>query len=327
LKVTPLPSGLLVPMTLLNNDYYFSISETNVGISIFKTNGNTEGTIEVKRVEGPGSFGLSNPMAISDKCLFFLDDEISGSELWVTDGSEQGTKLVKDINPRSTSSVAANDITNAVIQNKIYFAAEDGIHGKELWVSDGTTEGTLLAFDIMQGSEGSNPFFLRVIKENLFFGASNINGSKMYFWNSSLSQPELIDVDNPSNFTLVDNTVYFLADSELLGRELWKYELEEEAAGEEEIDDIPPVITSVNSPQNETTEIKFYPNPFLTQINVEVPDSGKIRIRDLLGRTLKEVQVFPGSVVLNELVDLTAGIYVFEFTSEHIKQQMRVVKR
>lgn len=328
LKVTPLPSGLFVPMTFLNNDYYFAISQNNVGISIFKTNGTSGGTIEVKRVEGSGSFGLFNPLALLDKMAFFLDDGITGRELWVTDGSEQGTILVKDINPGLTSSVASNDITNAVIQNKIYFAANDGVVGKELWVSDGTTEGTLLAFDLIQGSESSNPSFLRAINENLFFGANNMNGSKMYFWNSSLQLPEFFDVSNPSNFTLVDNTVYFLANSELFGRELWKYNLPvEEEEVEEEIDDIPPVITSVNKPQNETTEIKLYPNPFLTQINVEVPDSGKIRVRDLLGRTLKEVQVVRGSVIFNELSNLTAGIYVFEFTSEHIHQQMRVVKR
>ncbi len=50
-------------------------------------------------------------------------------------------KMVKDINPGIASS-GVHDIT--VSGGKIFFSADDGIHGQEIWVSDGTDAGTFM---------------------------------------------------------------------------------------------------------------------------------------------------------------------------------------
>jgi ELWxxDGT repeat protein len=88
--------------------------------------------------------------------LFAADDGEHGYELWRSDGIENHTKMVKDINPGSYGS---NPQYLTYFQGKVYFSADDGDHGTELWVSDGTNNGTFMLRDIRKGSSSSFPSF------------------------------------------------------------------------------------------------------------------------------------------------------------------------
>jgi ELWxxDGT repeat protein len=63
--------------------------------------------------------------------LFFREYKATqGVELWSSDGTAAGTKLVKDINPGSANSTPLW-LTN--VAGKLFFEADDGTHGRELW--------------------------------------------------------------------------------------------------------------------------------------------------------------------------------------------------
>ena len=70
-----------------------------------------------------------------------------------SDGTADGTVMVKDINPGGSSV----PLGFASVGNMLYFTANDGVNGRELWKTDGTSAGTVLVKDINSGLADSKP--------------------------------------------------------------------------------------------------------------------------------------------------------------------------
>jgi len=95
--------------------------------------------------------------------------------LWKSDGTSDGTVMVKDIYSGFSGSFPSY---LTVVGNSLYFRANDGTNGTELWKSDGTSAGTVMVKDIKSGSGGSNPASLTAIGSTLYFEATD--GSNGY---------------------------------------------------------------------------------------------------------------------------------------------------
>jgi ELWxxDGT repeat protein len=67
--------------------------------------------------------------------------------------------LVKDIFPGSSSS---NPQSPTPMSGVLYFHADDGVHGDELWRSDGTAGGTYLLRDL-DPTNATIPSFLTAV--------------------------------------------------------------------------------------------------------------------------------------------------------------------
>lgn len=78
----------------------------------------------------------------------------TGAEPWITDGTPLGTQVLLDIVPGALGSSPAEFIGHA---GKVYFTADDQVHGRELWVTDGTSAGTQLVHDSVPGPQGLDP--------------------------------------------------------------------------------------------------------------------------------------------------------------------------
>ena len=102
-----------------------------------------------------------------------------GVELWKSDGTEVGTFMVKDINPKGDSN--PGPLIN--LNGTLYFSADDGSHGRELWRSDGTEQGTYLFKEINTdpNSGASDPADLATVNGALFFTADDgIHGRELW---------------------------------------------------------------------------------------------------------------------------------------------------
>src|SRR5947207_2036666 len=94
-----------------------------------------------------------NWVVLNGKLLYSGRDS-KGDELWSTDGTPGGTRLLADIHPSFASSSPGPGI---VYHGKYIFAADDGIDGTELWSTDGTPAGTTFFKDLNPGSNSSYP--------------------------------------------------------------------------------------------------------------------------------------------------------------------------
>lgn len=117
---------------------------------------------EIKIREASNSFalGTGDPQftQVEDKMFFVASTAQNNAniELWLTDGSTSGTRLVKDVRLGINAGLSNTGVGNFLTQvgNKLFFFANDGVTGFELWVSDGTAGGTSLVKDINAGNSG-----------------------------------------------------------------------------------------------------------------------------------------------------------------------------
>ncbi|HEV7766653.1 MAG TPA: carboxypeptidase regulatory-like domain-containing protein [Thermoanaerobaculia bacterium] len=101
--------------------------------------GITDGTTAGTNVFAIPSARFSHTLEVAGSFAFFQRASEHGTELWRTDGTEQGTTMVKDILPGSFGSGPGDFVS---IGDRVLFSADDGRHGREPWITDGTAEGT-----------------------------------------------------------------------------------------------------------------------------------------------------------------------------------------
>ena len=141
-----------------------------------------------------------------------------------------GANLVKDINPNTTTEIqgsqtvtvgiGSNPSNLTAIGNTLYFSADDGFGGVELWRSDGTEAGTTLVKDINTTfSNNSSPNNLTQVGNILYFTADNgVNGTEL--WQSDGTEAGTVLVQdlvagslgsNPANLISFNNRLFFRA--------------------------------------------------------------------------------------------------------------------
>ena len=218
-------------LTAVGSTLYFSANDGTNGTELWKSDGTAAGTVLVKDIRpGSGSASPGNLTAVGSALYFSANDGSNGTELWKSDGTAAGTVLVKDIRPGSSGAFSNSPPDLTAVGSTLYFSANDGTNGVELWKSDGTDVGTILVNDINTGDGNSFPDDFSGIDGVVYFAAyDGVNGRELWRSDGSVHGTYLladigtvVDSSTPSQVVTTGGTSYFIANNGRNGRELWK---------------------------------------------------------------------------------------------------------
>ncbi len=166
-----------------NGKTYFQLSTTNeVGsYNLYASDGTPSGTNVVKVFNSFMEVFGKNKFVFNNK-LYFVCNVNFNQEFWFTDGSSEGTQILKEINQGNASGIPFHNYNiYPVINNAFYFTADNGID-EGLWMSNGTTDGTLavtLPNSIVSG-DANNEYLIEL--NNYLYFVANYNESGNELW-------------------------------------------------------------------------------------------------------------------------------------------------
>jgi ELWxxDGT repeat protein len=322
---------------------YFTAADsaTNKGGELWVTNGTPAGTLLVKDIY-PGTNG-SNPflfdaIIIGNKFFFPATTGTNGMELWGSDGTLAGTTLIKDINPGTASSNlfilknynfttnSPNFSDTSTFHGKIFIIADSLASGRELWITNGTTAGTLQVKNIGPKKKSGivdSTFSYFYTSAALYFSANDsIKGLEP--WKSNGTNAGTINVANISPGTkssfplflfIFNNQLYLNANNG--DNTLGKTDLFKVTATVLPLYNLL-VVSEKLELLEDALDLNLSPNPVQSQLNLKfsATEAGNVSIRifDDNGKTLLQ-QNLGNNKSINQTINVSTlpqGLYFLQ---------------
>jgi len=176
----------------INGRMFFVGSEQTIQNELWISDGTPTGTVLLKDVRpGSNDARISN-LTNADGILYFTaDDGVHGNELWRSDGTPNGTVLVSDLNTTPTGGFpgSSNPTELTSLNGVLFFLANNGRNGSQLWRTNGTARGVTRVSGIDPGAPVSSPSGLTVWNNRLLFAGNSKVGREL--WSLHAAPPAL----------------------------------------------------------------------------------------------------------------------------------------
>ena len=178
----------------------------------------------VRDIDTTGGSSPSELTRYKGQLFFTARTPSKGRELWKSDGTRTGTKLVKDIDPGAANS-GPRDLT--VVDGKLFFVAHHPVRGFKLYVTDGTASGTRMLW--RASADYSNPDGLTKVGKTLFFQAKHPRkGYELWKSDGTKAGTRLLkDIakgvpdSDPGSFVRLGSWLFFVVEKDGRGQ-IWK---------------------------------------------------------------------------------------------------------
>ena len=181
---------------------YFEADDGITGSELWKSDGTADGTVLVTDINPQAESSYPRNLTVMNGALYFTaNNGRDGAELWKTDGSAAGTLMLKDITPAAPWNAPPADNNYRPLDLKafngtLYFQANNGERGYELWKSDGSSAGTVLVKDINPATTGPNA-------PSSFGGFVELNGALYFSATNNEHGSELWKTDGTADGTVM----------------------------------------------------------------------------------------------------------------------------
>lgn len=214
------------------NKMYFNGNNGTSGWELFSCD--TANNIILEADINPGA-GNANPVyftSYNNIIYFFAATPSYGYELWQYNPATATAARLTDLNPGPDSSVAGSGTGIIPFKGRLYFAANDGLHGEELFAYDPATGNTALIADINPGIKKTTPASFLTSADKLYFSAAfAAYGRELYSYNGTDTPVRLTDLvadtaDGvyPADMAWYRNRIVFSGRNAGTGWELFAYD-------------------------------------------------------------------------------------------------------
>lgn len=228
-------------LTPIGNEVYFwSLADDKGTTDLWKTDGTPNGTVLVKSFDSPSNGPAPNgtsfgAMAVLNGVMYFsAGDSARDYGLWRSDGTTAGTYAVKNIIIEPPAVLFPRALIDLTAHNgQLFFVANDGAHGFQLWHSDGSAAGTATVSDFNAGAGTGVTSTLFDAAGTLVFAADDgVHGPELWSTDGTGAGTHPIADVAPNLFyasgdtlPVLNGRVFFPADDGAHGLELWSADL------------------------------------------------------------------------------------------------------
>ncbi len=206
-------------MAVVHGTLYFMGTDSAHGAGLWKSDGTAAGTALIKANDA-GTY-QTDLTAVNGALYYAANDGARGPALWKSDGAAAGTVLLKDISPNHPTSWQWWPGLFTNVNGKLFFLADDGLHGGELWASDGTAAGTAMVKDLNPWNAGGYPGQLTAVNGTLFFTALNGTAPGLYKTDGTAAGTVLLKAGAATGLRNDNGTLLFTTD-DVNGERLWR---------------------------------------------------------------------------------------------------------